>query len=58
MQSLLQPFAKFTALISREELTITTISSIIPTIIEPNFYLEKVYIMTNMSRYDIFCSTQ
>lgn len=41
IQSLLQPFAEFTDLVRGEEFT--TISSVIPTIIELNLHLEEVY---------------
>lgn len=41
IQSLLQPFAEFTALVSGENFT--TISSVIPTIMELNIHLEEVH---------------
>ena len=46
IQSLLQPFADFTTLVSGEKFT--TISSVILTIMELNLHLDKVGIMTNM----------
>ena len=46
IQSLLQPLADFTTLVSGEKFT--TISSVIPTIMELNLHLDKVGIMTNM----------
>lgn len=45
VQSLLQPFADFTDLVSGEEFT--TISSVIPTIMELNLHLEQVYTYTH-----------
>ena len=44
VQSLLQPFADFTTLVSGEDYT--TISTVIPTIMELNLHLEKVNYIT------------
>ena len=53
VQSLLQPFAEFTDLVSGEEFT--TISSVIPTIMELNLHLEQVYLHSNIHVHNYYC---